>query len=477
MHEILTLQCGNAANYIGTHFWNFQDPTSEEQSAIDHDVLFGSGQARNGMATYTPRLLIYDQARNFGSMKRINALFSEVESPADTSAPTTTIHTSKPVTNHPFQTSLEEGTGEEDEGEGGGTFGNASLLSDANVRFWSDYNTHFYRPGTYRPLDTFGNTAVLPDFESGREAYRARDRAMDVLDTDLRPFLEESDGLAGFHVLGSLVDGWGGYCAELVGDLSHEFPKMGKLLLSTTRARTRAEHVNLGSAVLAMHDEVDALVPFDLDDASPTTTTTTTSGTTLWSSAARAANWLDVITLPQRTKTLDKRLALADVLSFMTPQHKLFGAQLSGSALGAIDKSSVPGTMPVERRFRVTRDARRTDTSLESTLMQGGALVTTYVHPSTQSYPTSFPRASRSSDRDRGDHDHDHDHHVVYATLEDSALGSVAYLARTRDMIGGIRGAKGHAERKEQVEELVELAGRYRGEFMASDQESDDDGF
>ncbi|CCG81272.1 Protein dml-1 [Taphrina deformans PYCC 5710] len=423
MHEILTIQCGNTANYIGTHFWNFQEPTSENQSEINHDVLFSSGQARNGNQTYTPRVLLYDTARHFGSMSRMNALFEEPR----TETTDLQVISSERIPDHPFQTSLEESVTP----DGG-------LLSVDNVRYWSDYNTQFYRPQSYLPLNAFAETTQLDDFDAGRGAWKSRTQRSDILDTDLRPFLEECDLLQGINLVSCLIDGWGGWTTELVLELASEFPKVPRLLFSTTAATTRPENLNLSNVLLGIHDEVDALIPFD--------------ATGSWSGSAHAATWIDAFTVPFRTK--EASLTVSDVTSFLTPGHRIFNPTLTDRSLGPIAQDRT------DRRFSVVRGQREIE--LESKLVNG-SLVTTYRDVSTTEYPTSFPDSLRLDN--------------VVASLEDSSWGCSQYLAQIRKMVGGIKGAKGYSDRKEIVEELVELEGRYKTELMESEASSDEDGF
>jgi hypothetical protein len=70
MREIVQVQVGNYANFVGAHFWNFQDEAlgisgqGEEEwqsnTGVDMDVLYRVGETRQGVPTYTPRLLAFD---------------------------------------------------------------------------------------------------------------------------------------------------------------------------------------------------------------------------------------------------------------------------------------------------------------------------------------------------------------------------------------------------------------------------------
>lgn len=106
MHEIITLQLGERANYLATHFWNLQVRTpvrrlssearadtvqesyftygEQEESLVDHDVHFRPGIGADGTETFLPRTLIYDLKGAFGTLRKYNALYelSEDQAPA-----------------------------------------------------------------------------------------------------------------------------------------------------------------------------------------------------------------------------------------------------------------------------------------------------------------------------------------------------------------------------------------------------------
>jgi hypothetical protein len=90
MHEIITIQVGREANYLATHFWNAQDTyqtfAPEPPSAVNHDIHFRQGAARDGSETYLPRALIYDLSGGFGSLAKVNALEGAIDSQDENAA-------------------------------------------------------------------------------------------------------------------------------------------------------------------------------------------------------------------------------------------------------------------------------------------------------------------------------------------------------------------------------------------------------
>jgi hypothetical protein len=79
MREIVTLQLGQRANYLATHFWNAQESyftySEHDDPLVDHDVHFRPGVGADGSETYTPRTIIYDLKGGFGTLRKFNALY------------------------------------------------------------------------------------------------------------------------------------------------------------------------------------------------------------------------------------------------------------------------------------------------------------------------------------------------------------------------------------------------------------------
>eukprot|EP00300_Choanocystis_sp_HF-7_P012977 c18106_g2_i3.p1 GENE.c18106_g2_i3~~c18106_g2_i3.p1 ORF type:complete len:590 (+),score=127.91 c18106_g2_i3:37-1806(+) len=67
MKEVLTLQFGNQANYVGGHFWNIQDEGHLYQFAPDYHVLFR--ETINPQFPIVPRVVLMDTVDGLGSMQ------------------------------------------------------------------------------------------------------------------------------------------------------------------------------------------------------------------------------------------------------------------------------------------------------------------------------------------------------------------------------------------------------------------------
>jgi hypothetical protein len=74
--EHITIQVGNYANYVGAHFWNFQDELFariaedeelQRQHNFDLSKLYRMSKTWDDKDAYTPRLLVIDHKDNMGT--------------------------------------------------------------------------------------------------------------------------------------------------------------------------------------------------------------------------------------------------------------------------------------------------------------------------------------------------------------------------------------------------------------------------
>lgn len=74
--EVVTLQFGHYANFVGTHWWNIQessfiyDPKQAGSKEVNTDILFREGTNLNKQVTYTPRLILWDLKGSLNSLRR-----------------------------------------------------------------------------------------------------------------------------------------------------------------------------------------------------------------------------------------------------------------------------------------------------------------------------------------------------------------------------------------------------------------------
>ncbi|XP_059640494.1 uncharacterized protein LOC132282741 [Cornus florida] len=279
MREIVTVQVGGYANFVGSHFWNFQDellglaedPHSDpifKNQCVDMDVIYRTGETQKGVLTYTPRLVSVDLQGSLGSMSSSGTLYSEFSpQPSDVVTWTGRVstHESEPRNKNLFLQSLYE---EEQERSGmmnginsgksdfHSQFRNSDITEclESGVKFWTDYSKVHYHPQSLYELKT--DNQEFDNYGLGRDAFIEGLQGEDLNDR-LRFFLEECDHIQGFQFIVDDSGGFSGVAAEFLENVADEYTNIPVLLYSvrdprfymTPRSRKQTILQNLHDAV------------------------------------------------------------------------------------------------------------------------------------------------------------------------------------------------------------------------------------
>ena len=103
-------------------------------------------------------------------------------------------------------------------------------MTTDTVRYWSDFNRVYYHPRSINQLNEYELDSSLTPFETweaGEELFGALDKEHDLLDRDVRPFVEECDQLQGLQIMSGISDAWGGFAARYLERLRDEYGKTG----------------------------------------------------------------------------------------------------------------------------------------------------------------------------------------------------------------------------------------------------------
>ncbi|KAI9501026.1 Tubulin/FtsZ, GTPase domain-containing protein, partial [Coemansia spiralis] len=230
MREIITLQFGENANYVGTHYWNMvqHQNSTETDGQTNTSVLFSEQSGDRSKQERRPRVLIFDKVDSFGSLGR-DALQSAGEDTADQESALwggqTEVYRQQlyakptlPQTQSPDDDSVADGAGDSYE---------------RRIRYWSDFNELKYDSRSFNSVSgvEFGNSiGELNTFLEGMQVFAGEDGRDDVLEGNLRVFAEESDYLQGFQVFADAVGGFAGYGSAFMAKARDEFPKTPILL-------------------------------------------------------------------------------------------------------------------------------------------------------------------------------------------------------------------------------------------------------
>ncbi|KAG2463425.1 MSTO1 protein, partial [Polypterus senegalus] len=248
--EVITLQLGHYANFVGSHWWNLQDASlcydaspEETPSEIFSDVLFRVGQTHSGQTTYTPRLIAFDLKGSLNTLRQEGCLYetsSESNSLAWEGAVMT--HMEEPAQKNEFLQDLEL----LDVRGGKYMFPNSSLSVpntvngqlehgrkaynlESSVRVWSDFLRVHLHPKTISIVNQYsyeGECDRLEAFGQG-ESLLKENSFLDDLEDKLHFFVEECDYLQGFQVLCDIQDGFSGLGSSVTELLHDEYGGRG----------------------------------------------------------------------------------------------------------------------------------------------------------------------------------------------------------------------------------------------------------
>ncbi|KAJ5764890.1 hypothetical protein N7520_004449 [Penicillium odoratum] len=304
MHEIVTLQLGQRANYLATHFWNLQESyftyNESEESPIDHDVHFRPGVGADGSETYTPRTVIYDLKGGFGTLRKYNALYEMSEGAASGQGlwdGQEIVRKQAPILPSEYQKSLELGTP-------------APRLTSETVRYWSDYNRVFYHPRSIVQLNEYElNSQIMPfeDWNAGEELFNDLDKEHDLLDRDVRPFAEECDQMRALQLFSGADDAWGGFAARYIDRLRDEYGKKSVWVWAIEDgARVQRHHqlkkdVNKAKSLFSISPQSSIYVPI-VDIPSKLPSYIDVDRHSRWQTTALISSALETVTLPSRLR-------------------------------------------------------------------------------------------------------------------------------------------------------------------------------
>ncbi|KAJ2612229.1 mtDNA inheritance, partitioning of the mitochondrial organelle [Coemansia sp. RSA 1365] len=239
MREVVTLQFGEYANYVGAHYWNLQHACKDQDP---NRVLFRDQNSRQ----IQPRALVFDAAGNFGALEQSEELQSAGSDSADKeralwSGPTEVHRQPLHMKSEPQQ---------------------AGESRSDQVRFWSDFGQARFAPQTISAVSgvEFGNSlGEMNTFQEGMRVFAGNDSREDALEGGFRVLAEECDHLQGFQVLADAFGGFAGYGSAFITRIRDEYPKAPVLLYSIggTQRSSRLQGTRLMDTAVATASNVE----------------------------------------------------------------------------------------------------------------------------------------------------------------------------------------------------------------------------
>lgn len=258
MKEIVTIQVGSFSNFIGSHFWNFQDEllgraedghqdSTFKDAGLNMDMLYRVGETCQGTPTYTPRVLAMDSRGSLGAVRASGSLYEE-NSLSDASSVTTwggsvARYFSEPNEKNKFLQSLEEEVvGNQLENIKAGNSSSENGTEDRariqclenGVQYWTDYSKVQFHPlSLYELQGLWKDITPFDNFGSGRGILTGYSQAEELNDR-LRFFVEECDHIQGFQFLVDDSGGFASIAADFVESIADEYAHT-PILMHTAR--------------------------------------------------------------------------------------------------------------------------------------------------------------------------------------------------------------------------------------------------
>nr|KAF6397368.1 misato mitochondrial distribution and morphology regulator 1 [Rousettus aegyptiacus] len=252
--EVLTLQLGHFAGFVGAHWWNQQDAALREAADAKEtpgelcpDVLYRAGRTLHGQETYTPRLILMDLKGSLNSLKQEGGLYRDKQLDAAIAWQgklTTHKEEPHPTTNPYLQDLLSaEGAPSRDgiwrtrsvpNGKGPAPLTTATspkplMPTESSIRVWSDFLRVSLHPRSVCMIQKYnhdGEACRLEAFGQGERVLQ-EPGYLEELEDRLHFFVEECDYLQGFQVLCDLHDGFSGVGAKAAELLQDEYSGRG----------------------------------------------------------------------------------------------------------------------------------------------------------------------------------------------------------------------------------------------------------
>lgn len=196
-------------------------------------------------------------------------------------------------------------------------------------------------------------------WQKGEELFTNLDREYDLLDRDVRPFLEECDQLQGIQIFSGIDDAWGGFTAKYLERLADELGKGNRWVFGlqetqrVARDRQALQLANVAQSMFAIDSSASMHIPLG-SVPSKLPEYLAIDGSSRWYTSALQAASIESVTLPSRLRSSQSARATFDDLE----------TTLNGDGKRRIAASSISAKDPAQLEAPVANgqhDARLTN--------------------------------------------------------------------------------------------------------------------
>ncbi|KAM0854967.1 hypothetical protein ACQ4PT_050083 [Festuca glaucescens] len=277
MREVVTVQVGGYANFVGSHFWNFQDellgladdPAADaafRTAPLDMDVLYRAGETLQGLPTYCPRLVSVGSRGSLGSLSSsgvpgLSTAASE-QLNITTWSGNVTRSVAKPHGRNLFLQSLAEDQIVSTSNGGNNSQKNVEdkdLVEclENDVNFWTDYTKVQYHPQSlYEMNGSWTDFEKFDNFGTAREVVSEWSQ-MEEMNERLRFFVEECDHIQGIQFIVDDSGGFSSVAAQFLETIADDYTNTPVLLYCVRDPVTHGSARNQRETITrSLHDAV-----------------------------------------------------------------------------------------------------------------------------------------------------------------------------------------------------------------------------
>ncbi|ORX85727.1 tubulin nucleotide-binding domain-like protein [Anaeromyces robustus] len=297
MREIITIQLGSTANYVGTHFWNSLENSinkikeeskevsnsnshndNNEEDYRDINVFYKMGISPKREEIYSPRLLIMELKGGINSIKNSNPFY---QPPVDFDTLKDNASQLWPGKIETYKSELDEKSSFQKTIENpnfeyqklfNSRYNSKSLeLNEKTIKSWTDFNISYYHPQTTVELSEYNvNDESTPfgSFSCGEELYNSGYYGEKLFDENLRFFLEDCDQLQGFQVFCETNSAFGGFASKLIEEINDEFGRHTVLIygVENKEDNTILSRINKSLCMNAFNESSLLYIPLDISN-------------------------------------------------------------------------------------------------------------------------------------------------------------------------------------------------------------------
>ncbi|XP_062203659.1 uncharacterized protein LOC133905885 [Phragmites australis] len=278
MREVVTVQVGGFANFVGAHFWNFQDELLGladdagadpvfRAAALDTDVLYRAGETHQGVATYCPRLVSVGARGSLGSLSSSGTLGPSSAAADQLNVVSWSGNVTRSVEKRHERNLFLQSLSEEGQNPSTSNGQNKSQESvedkdlveslENGVKFWTDYSKVQYHPqslyelhGSWTDFDKFDN------YGTAREVVSEWSQ-MEEMNERLRFFVEECDHIQGIQFVVDDSGGFSSVAAQYLESIADDYTNTPVLLYCVRDPVSHVSRRNQHESIIrSLHDAV-----------------------------------------------------------------------------------------------------------------------------------------------------------------------------------------------------------------------------